>query len=121
MALLPKLIEKDKFANAIGLTSILFHSTRILGPMLAALILAWADVTWVLVMSALLQLTAALLLFRVFIQFEPASGQQRSFGKEFLEGLAYVKQKQLLFVVLLLTLVNGFVVRPIVEIGRAHV
>lgn len=86
--LVARVVPKEDLANAIALNSTLFHASRIVGPALAGLVLAWKGEAACFLVNALSYLSAllALLLMRV----QPGPGPRRApLLEDMLEGARY--------------------------------
>ncbi|HUS56339.1 MAG TPA: MFS transporter [Thermohalobaculum sp.] len=117
LSMIPRLVDRELFASALGLTSIAFNTARILGPAIGALIIArWGLATAFLVGT--LGYVPFLVLFATVTlrEREPSNLGRRSVLQELGDGARYAFALPLAKPILLITAVNGFVGRGFFEI-----
>lgn len=116
LALMPRLVPRHALPSAIGISAILFNLSRILGPALAGWLLVQVSEAGAFAVAAGLFCGALLALLRIH-GIHAADGAQRgSVGQQLREGLHFVAGHQAIRMVMLLTLVNGFLGRTLIEL-----
>lgn len=117
LALLPRLVERAALPSAIGYSAMMFNSSRIVGPAIAAWLLTEVPVPAVFAVSAVIMVIAAGLLSRVQVNI-PALAQRNhgSFFSQLRDGIRYSARHPAIRGVFLLTLTSGFLGRPFVEL-----
>ncbi|MFY0664722.1 MAG: MFS transporter [Natronospirillum sp.] len=115
LSLLPLLVERRHFAGAIGLSAMVFNTSRILGPALAAFLLWWASTGLAFAVAAALYI-ATLLSLRQVTTLKPSQKEvRRSLWLELRAGLAFVRASQMIRLLMVLTMINGLYGRTIIE------
>ncbi|WLD57423.1 MFS transporter [Salinispirillum sp. LH 10-3-1] len=115
LSLLPLLVERRHFAAAIGLSAMVFNTSRILGPALAAFLLWWASTAVAFGVAAALYAATVLCLMRVHSLKPSPKEERRSLWVELRAGLAFVRASQMIRLLMLLTMINGLYGRTIIE------
>ncbi len=116
LALVPLLVPRDLLASAVGLSSVVFNSTRILGPALAAaLVLTWStSAVWLL--AALFFGLAAVLLYglkEVGVRPPPL---KESLFSQFRAGLHYAASQPAIKLLFGFAFLNGMLGRTAMEL-----
>lgn len=110
MALMPLLVGKEHLHNAIALNTANFNITRMLGPLLAAVLLSHLDYGSLFFLNAC-SLVPILITYRFMKVDEPrAAHAEKNAVKEIREGLACAKKDPVIFSNLLaMAAVSGFI------------
>jgi MFS family permease len=111
-SLLPMLVPRHDLPNAVALNSIQFNLSRILGPLVASLVLAAAGITVCFVLNGLsfFIVIAALLLLRLDRALPDV---RRSIAQEMRTGLSYVKERPALLELTVLGFLTTFLALPL--------
>jgi MFS family permease len=111
-SLLPMLVPRQDLPNAVALNSIQFNLSRILGPLVASLVLAAAGITVCFVLNGLsfFIVIAALLLLRIDRALPDV---RRSIAEEMRTGLSYVKERPALLELTVLGFLTTFLALPL--------
>jgi len=117
LSMMGRLVDRELFASALGMTSIAFNTARVLGPALGGVIIAQWGVAAAFLVGAL-GYVPFLILFRGVTMRERVvpEGPPRSVLQELVDGARYALALPLAVPVLLMTAVNGFVGRGFFEI-----
>jgi MFS family permease len=109
-ALTYQMVGREELPNAVGLNSSLFNASRIVGPSIAGVLIAFVGVGICFAINAVtfLAVLAALLLMREEELFEvEKANRDQSIARGVREGLAYVRHnRQLRLVLALVTVVS---------------
>ena len=107
-SLIPALIpDRRQLMNALALGSSVWQGTRIFGPAVGGIILEISGVTWTFGLVALGFVAGTLLL--LLLQVPPVIERRReSFVRELVEGLAFIRSRQLFFNLIALTFIDSF-------------
>lgn len=114
-ALLPHLIPKTLLPSGIGISSIVFNTSRVLAPALAAGILVISSTGMVLNIAAVLFALGAYRLLGV-PEHQGSSTQQQTIWRHLIEGFRYAAHTQSIRLLLYLTVLNGLLGRAVIEI-----
>ena len=118
LTLIPKRVTQDELPNAVGWGAMLFNTSRILAPALAAFALQWASASWVFIFGTVLFLSAAMInvgLPRNLVP-SPRDGPKTSGWQDFVAGLSYCWSMPMIQLLFLLTLTNSQVARSLMEL-----
>lgn len=116
LALIPRLVTRDALPSAIGISAIVFNTSRILGPAAAGWLLARTDSVAAFSVSALLSGGAGLALLRVRGIGAGPRNEAGSMAAELRAGLRFAGGHPLIRLALLCTLVNGLLGRTVIEL-----
>lgn len=110
MAFVSELVGTGNIPNAIGMNSMMFNTSRLVGPALAGLSITTLGTGWTLTFSAACYAAAvvAIALLRQ-AEFHPVSKVSKAKG-QFGEGLAYIRSRPDIVVVLVMALIVGALV-----------
>ena len=117
LSMTARMVSREQFTSALGLTSVAFNTARILGPALGGVIIARWGVATAFLVGALGYLPFLMLFRTVTLRERPTPKEERrSVLAELAEGARYAFALPLAVPVLLMTAVNGFVGRGFFEI-----
>lgn len=114
-AMLPNLVQKEHLLNAVALSSIAQHGSRILGPIFGAPLLAFFGAGYVFAMSTVLLLIGVIGVWMIRYRQEPPTRESteqgvvamvRSIGRDLKEGVAYVERDRRVATVMVLVMVH---------------
>lgn len=116
LSLLPLLVPRDILPGAIGISAIVFNSSRILGPALGGWLLIQGSAGTAFLVAAGLFAAGLLLLTRIRLAPRAAASGDTTLLGELLAGLSFVRSDQGLRVILAFTLLNGLLGRTVIEL-----
>lgn len=117
LSTIPRLVERELFSSALGMTSVAFNTARILGPAIGGVIIANWGVAVAFLVGTLGYLPFLALFAAVTLRERPPpKSQRRTVLQELGDGARYALSLPLALPVLLITAVNGFVGRGFFEI-----
>jgi MFS family permease len=116
LSMTARLVDRELFTSALGLTSIAFNTARIVGPAIGGVIIAHWGVAVAFAIGAFSYVPFLILFRSVTLRERKASGARRSVLRELAEGARYAFALPLAVPVLLMTAVNGVVGRGFFEI-----
>ena len=116
LALLPLLVPRDVLPGAIGVSAVVFNSSRILGPALGGWLLTRAAAGTAFLVAAALFAGGLLLLARIRLARRSAAPGGSTLAGELLAGLRFVQSHQGIRVILAFTLLNGLLGRTVIEL-----
>jgi MFS family permease len=114
-AMLPNLVKKEHLLNAVALSSIAQHGSRILGPIFGAPLLAFFGAGYVFALSTVLLMLGVIGVWMIRYRQEPAARKTteqgvvasvRSIGRDLKEGVAYVERDRRVAIVMVLVMVH---------------
>lgn len=115
LTLIPQLVTRDELPNAVGLGAMLFNSSRIVAPAVAAAALNLINASWIFILCAVLFLLAALINWR--LPNVQAKEKKTSTGwQDFKQGIAYSWNAPVIRLLFLITLTNSQVGRSFIEL-----
>lgn len=116
LALMPRILDKDRLPSGIGLSAIVFNTSRIIGPALGAWILGISSAAWAFGLSAVLFLSTLIFLARVPSKRPTPVTQRNSLLADLQAGFRFIGDAPLIRLILLMTLINGLVGRTVMEL-----
>lgn len=115
-ALIPMLVPRDELPNAVALNLVTLNATKVLGPMLAGLMIAQFGLTVCFAMNAVSYLAVLYTLYRMTLPPAPQTQEtpepRESLAAAILSGLRYVIARQVLYMLVLVALVPVFLGQP---------
>ena len=116
LSLMPRILRRELLPSGIGYSAIVFNTSRILGPALAAALLTVTGPASVFALSALLFITTLLLLLR--LPHAPAAhrAQPASMLSDLGAGFRFIAATPLIRLILSMTLINGLLGRSVTEL-----
>jgi MFS family permease len=116
LSLIPKMVPRELLASAIGLSAVVFNSSRILGPAIAAWLVANLSLATAFATASFgFALALMLLLF-----IAPVPVQQRqapaSVFNELRAGLGFIRRHKPILIILAVTAINGLFGRSVIEL-----
>lgn len=115
-ALIPMLVPRVELPNAVALNLVTLNATKVLGPMLAGLMIAQFGLTVCFALNALSYLAVLFTLYRMDLPPAPedadAPVQRETIGRAILAGLRYLMARQVLYMLVLVALVPVFLGQP---------
>lgn len=100
-AMVPELVPRPQLPAALALNGVSNNASRILGPLLAGGLIAYAGSAWVFVCNAVLSLVAAIVVMRWNREYRPDPLGRERLGTAMRVGWQYVSQSHLIKGVLL--------------------
>ena len=107
-AFIPQLVERPDLLNAIALNQAIFSAGRIIGPVLAGIIIVRWNIASCFYFNATLMVPLALALVAMRVPSLPRTARPRKMLKEFSEGLRYVGRNSSVASLLLLVALPTF-------------
>jgi len=119
-SLIPHLVQKNKFASAVAINSIIFNVAGLVGPGIAGVIVAWYGLGAAYFTNAVSYIPAIFILSILRIApDDPKPLSRRPYRVEFLEGLRYAIDHASIRRILLLAGVGNFFSKGILELMPA--
>lgn len=116
LALMPKILPRASLPSGIGLSAIVFNTSRIIGPAIGAGILSLAGAEWAFGLSAVLFTASLFLLSRIPSSRPVPRHNPVSILTDMRAGFRFISRAPLIRLILLMTLVNGLVGRTVMEL-----
>jgi predicted MFS family arabinose efflux permease len=91
-SLLPTLVDKEDFSNAIAMNAIQFNLARIIGPTLGGLAYTTLGATWCFALNGVSYLAVIASLFLIHVKFIPAKTTE-SVLSSMKEGIRFIRQR----------------------------
>ena len=116
LSMMPRLMDRSLLPSGIGLSAMMFNTSRILGPAAGAGLLALSSTGWVFGASALLFCLAAGLLFRLPLLAPQNLTTKKSIVQDLGAGLKFSANDPSIRLILLLAFLNGVHGRALIEL-----
>lgn len=116
LSMMPRLIDRSLLPSGIGLSAMMFNSSRIVGPAAGAGLLAVTSAGWVFWVSALLFTLAAGLLFRLPLLAPEEPRVKKSIAQDLGAGLKFAVNHPAIRLILFLSFLNGIHGRALIEL-----
>jgi predicted MFS family arabinose efflux permease len=91
-SLLPTLVDKEDFSNAIAMNAIQFNLARVIGPTLGGLAYTTLGATWCFALNGVSYLAVIASLFLIHVKFIPAKTTE-SVLSSMKEGIRFIRQR----------------------------
>ncbi len=123
LALIPELVDKQKFPSAVAVSSMVFNLSRFVGPGIAGAIVAWYGLGFAYIVNAVtyLPVIVALCVIRIDETGDDGSGAEGGYFARLAEGIRYTRDHAPIRQVILLAGVSNFFGRGILELMPAFV
>ena len=116
LALVPRLVPREALPSAIGISAIIFNTSRILGPAVGAWLLANYSLSVAFYTATLFFAGTIVLLLSLRVEPRPLRLSSLSLVQQFGEGLVYVRSHRAIKLILGYTLINGLLGRTALEL-----
>ncbi|MBM2825975.1 MAG: transporter [Dehalococcoidia bacterium] len=110
--LIPNLVPRESLMNAVALQSAAFNSTRVLGPTVAGLLIAWIGVGGTFMVQVPIYFIIFALIAVIKIPPTPVDARRSSAGQNMVEGFRYIGGNQAVFSLIVLALVPMLLAMP---------
>lgn len=104
-SVLPSLVPREDLSNAIALNSVIMNSTRILGPSVAGLLIAWVGVAGNFYLQAAACCAVASMIWQMNVPVAQQTNRSQSVLRNLAEGAAYTWHHRTLRSLMILALV----------------
>jgi MFS family permease len=112
-AMIPSLVPKRDLSNAIALNSTQFNLSRVLGPGAGAAVLALVGTAWCFAINGLSFFLVVVALTALRLPAHVPAITRRSIGADLRDGLHYVRDNRLIFVLTVLVTISTFLSMPL--------
>lgn len=110
MAFVSELVGKSHISNAVGMNSMMFNTSRLVGPAIAGLAITTAGTGWTLTISAAAYAAAVIAILSLRVrELNPVKKVAKARG-QFREGLRYIRSRTDIVVILSMAFVVGALV-----------
>ncbi len=116
LAMIQQMVPRDDVHTAVALNSVNVNLTRLVGPALAGAMILSMDVQWIFAVNAAVTAAFVLILCRLRLAPYVRPSATRGFFGEMTEGFAYILGARPLFLILLVMLCGGSMVRAMIEL-----
>ncbi|MGD9159816.1 MAG: MFS transporter [Desulfobacteraceae bacterium] len=104
-SIISDIVPEDTIMSAIALSNSVNNGTRILGPSLAGVLIAFIGTAWVFYLIAVVQLIALFFTYKLKTGTQATGKSNKSFTGDIAEGFRYAKTNPVILGLVLLTLV----------------
>ena len=116
MAIIPSMVPEDKLSRMNGLNYLFTGAINLIGPVIAALLLEFWIISQILWIDAGTFIVALIPLLIIKIPSVIKKKEKTSFGKEFREGLAFIKNARGLPPLIILATALNFLIMPLMTL-----
>lgn len=116
LSMMPRLIDRTLLPSGIGLSAMVFNSSRIIGPAVGAALLTVTSAGFVFLVSSGLFIISSLLIARLPSLPAQSREAEASIGRDLMAGLRFALAQPAIRLILLLAMINGFLGRTVLEL-----
>ncbi len=116
LAMVQQMVAREDTGVAVALSSVTVNLTRLIGPAAAGAMILYLDVVWVFIVNALVTVLFVLILTRLRLTAQAIRAARQSFLGEMTEGIFYILSTRPLWLILLVMLCGGSMVRAMTEL-----
>lgn len=117
LALVPMLVKSQDVPAAVALNSVLFNTARFVGPMIAASLIAWSDVSWVFLVNGFTYAVMAVVMYTIpsGLHTVKVAGDSHILT-EIWEGVRYAGDHKIIRAIMLIILAVAVFSKPVAEL-----
>jgi MFS family permease len=119
LAMVQQMVPREDVGTAVALNSVNVNLARMLGPAAAGAMILYVDVVWIFAVNAAVTFLFVLILTRLRLTPHLRKPRTRTFLGEMTEGFAHILRDQPLWLILLVMLCGGSMVRAMIELMPA--
>jgi MFS family permease len=116
LALIQQMVAREDMGTAVALNSVAVNLTRMLGPAAAGAMILYMDIVWIFVANAVVTILFVLILARLRLAPHVQRVSSHGFLGEMKEGFVYILGVRPLWLILLVMLCGGSLVRAMIEL-----
>jgi MFS family permease len=117
LAMVQQMVAREDIGAAVALNSVVVNLTRMIGPALAGTMIPHVSIVWIFVVNAVVTMGFVLVLARLrFIEPQSRRGFSGSFLGEMAAGFVHILRNEPLWLILLVMLCGGSMVRAMIEL-----
>ena len=116
LALMPRLVSRERLPSAIGLSAVVFNTSRIFGPMIAGFIIAKTSSTVAFGLAALLFAGGVISMLSVYVTDNTKRSIKAGMFADLYEGVHFALTTPAIRLILSLVLVNALLGRVVIEL-----
>jgi predicted MFS family arabinose efflux permease len=116
LAMVQQMVPREHTGTAVALSSVSVNLARLVGPAVAGIMILKMDISWVFIINALFTLVLVVILARLRLRPQAIPARAHSFFGEMVEGFAHILRDQALWLILLVMLCGGSMVRAMMEL-----
>ena len=116
LAMVQQMVPREDMGAAVALNSVSVNLTRLLGPAAAGAMILYMDIVWIFVVNAVVTMIFVVVLARLRLAPLVMRQSSRGFFGEMAEGFLHILRARPLWLILLVMLCGGAMVRAMVEL-----
>jgi len=116
LAMVQQMVPREQTGTAVALSSVSVNLARLVGPAVAGIMILKMDISWVFIINALFTLILVIILARLRLPPQLIPPRTHSFFGEMMEGFTHILRDQALWLILLVMLCGGSMVRAMMEL-----
>jgi MFS family permease len=116
LAMIQQMVPRADMGTAVALNSVIVNLARLLGPAAAGAMILYMDIMWIFAVNAAVTFIFVLILARLRLAPHVRHPSTRSFFGEMTEGFVHILRARPLWLILLVMLCGGSMVRAMIEL-----
>jgi MFS family permease len=116
LAMVQQMVAREDMGTAVALNSVSVNLTRLVGPAVAGAMILNMDIVWIFVANAAVTAVFVLILARLRLAPHAPRLRTRGFFGEMTEGFGYILRVRSLWLILVVMLGGGAMVRAMIEL-----
>lgn len=116
LAMIQQMVPREDMGTAVALNSVIVNLARLLGPAAAGAMILYMDIMWIFAVNAAVTFIFVLILARLRLAPHLKHTRTRSFFGEMSEGFVHILRARPLWLILLVMLCGGSMVRAMIEL-----
>ncbi len=119
MAMVQQMVAREDMHTAVALNSVIVNLTRMIGPAVAGAMILRAGTVWIFAVNAVVTFAFVLILARLRVTPHTRPPQRRGFLGDMADGFRHILRDRALWLILLVMLCGGAIVRAMMELVPA--
>jgi MFS family permease len=111
-SLVSELVPREDLANGIALMSLTLNITKIIGPLIAGVVIGAAGVAACFALNGLSFIAVLWTLYSMDLPAQVADASEESFGESLLQGFSFIRQHRVIRLLVLVALIPMFFGQP---------
>ena len=116
LSLVASLVRREDIAAAVALNSVLWNASRVIGPMIAGVLIVTIGAGWSFIVKAATVLAFLVAAYMVRLPPTPPRASERGMMGEIAEGFSYVFRHRAIGSLMILLIVGAVFARPFTEL-----
>lgn len=119
LAMVQQMVSREDLSTAVALNSVNVNLARLLGPAVAGVMILYGDIAWIFLFNAMVTTLFVWVLARLHLDRPSLTDQTTGIWRELRDGYTFITRTQASWLMLLVMLCGGAIVRAMVELMPA--